>query len=333
MPRTTSRPEEFLSILRSEPGYISGQDLAEKAGISRSAVWKQIRRLRKYGYAIESLQGTGYRLAGQTDLPIPWELTSMLTTSFVGRRIIYREVADSTQSLAMALAEKDQSSHGTVVIAEQQKSGRGRLKRKWLSPKGGLWLSVVLKPHIPVSGITLLPFVAALAVCDAIREGTKLDARLKWPNDVMVAGKKVAGILLNVSAGAEQINYAVIGIGVNANVDSSAIASRLGSKLLQQITSIRDELGRDANRHQLAKLLLEKIESYYLELEQNGARAIIQAWKKNSDILGHRVAVMQNGRTIHQGVAADVNEDGSLLLRTNSSGDVSVVSGDIHVRY
>jgi BirA family biotin operon repressor/biotin-[acetyl-CoA-carboxylase] ligase len=149
----------------------------------------------------------------------------------------------------------------------------------------------------------------------------------------MIAGKKVAGILLNVSAEAQQINYAVIGIGVNANIDSSAIASRLGSKLLQQITSIRDELGRDANRLQLAKLLLEKIESCYLELEQNGARAIIQAWKKNSDMLGHRVAVMQNGRTIHQGVAADVNEDGSLLLRTNSSGEVSVVSGDIHVRY
>jgi BirA family biotin operon repressor/biotin-[acetyl-CoA-carboxylase] ligase len=333
MPRTSSRPEQFLSILRSEPGYISGQDIAEKVGISGSAVWKQIRRLRKYGYAIESLHGTGYRLAGQTDLPLPWELTRMLTTSFVGKRVIYREVADSTQSLAMALAEKDQSSHGAVVIAEQQESGRGRLKRKWLSPKGGLWLSVVLKPRIPVSGITLLPFVAALAVCAAIREGTRLDARLKWPNDVMIAGKKVAGILLNVSAEAQQINYAVIGIGVNANVDSSAIASRLGSKLLQQITSIRDELGRDANRLQLATLVLEKIESCYLGLEQKGARAIIQAWKKNSDMLGHRVAVMQNGRTIHQGVAADVNEDGSLLIHTNSSGDVSVVSGDIHVRY
>jgi BirA family transcriptional regulator, biotin operon repressor / biotin---[acetyl-CoA-carboxylase] ligase len=320
------RPDEFLSLLRSEAGYISGQALAKKAGISRSAVWKQIKTLRRYGYVIESRHGLGYRLVGQTDLPVPWELARVLRTSFVGKHAVFREIADSTQNLAVSLASKP-GSHGAVVIAEQQKSGRGRQKRKWLSPKGGVWLSVVLRPAIPTAKITLLPFVAALAVCDAIK-ATGLDARLKWPNDVMVSGKKVAGILLDISAEADEVNYAVIGIGINANVDSAAISARIDRP---KITSISDELGRSVSRLDLTKSLLENLERYYLEMEQHRAGTILQKWKKNSDMLGRKVAVMQNGKTV-EGAAADVNDDGSLLLRTDH-GDINVVSGDVSVRY
>jgi BirA family biotin operon repressor/biotin-[acetyl-CoA-carboxylase] ligase len=317
---------DFVSLFQSEGGYVSGQALADRAGISRSAVWKQIRALRRYGYSIESRHGLGYRLAGRTDLPVPWELAKILQTGFVGRQVVFRESTDSTQSLALALAGRPDS-HGLVVVAEQQKSGRGRQKRRWLSPKGGVWLSVVLKPSIPTAKITLLPFVAALAVCDAIR-AAGLDARLKWPNDVMISGKKVAGILLDISAEADQVNHAVIGIGINANVDSAAISERLDGI---KITSMSDELGRPTSRLELTKALLENLERYYLEMERRGAGAILQKWKKNSDMLGRKVAVTQGGGTI-QGVAADVNGDGSLLLRTGE-GEVSVVSGDITVRY
>jgi BirA family biotin operon repressor/biotin-[acetyl-CoA-carboxylase] ligase len=317
---------EFVVLLLSEAGFISGQALAKKAGISRSAVWKQIRALRKYGYSIESRHGLGYRLVSRTDLPVPWELARVLNTSFVGKQVVFREVVDSTQNLALSLAAR-QDSHGTVVIAEQQKSGRGRQKRKWLSPKGGIWLSVILRPEIPTARITLLPFAAALAVCNAIR-ATGLDARLKWPNDVMVSGKKVAGILLDISAEADQVNHAVIGIGINANVDANAISARLeGIK----ITSISDELGRTVSRLDLAKTLLENLERYYLEMEKRGPSAIMQEWKKNSDMLGRKVTVSQGGKTI-QGLAVDVNDDGSLLLRTGAS-DVNIVFGDISVRY
>jgi len=320
------QPDVFLSLLRSEDSYISGQALAKKARISRSAVWKQIKMLRRYGYAIESRHGLGYRLAGQTDLPVPWELAGVLHTSFVGKQVVFRETADSTQSLAISLADSP-GSHGTVVIAEQQKSGRGRQKRKWLSPKGGIWLSLVLKPEIPTARITLLPLVAALAVCDVIRS-LGLDARLKWPNDVMVSGKKVAGILLDISAEADQVNYAVIGIGINANVDSAAVSARLDG---MKITSISDELGRSVNRLDLTKLLLENLEKYYLEMEERGSGIILQQWRKNSDMLGRKVTVTQNSRAI-QGIAHDINDDGSLLLRTDQ-GDTNVVSGDIKVRY
>lgn len=317
---------DFLAQLRSDPGFVSGQVLAKKAGISRSAVWKQILVLRRFGYSIESRHGLGYKLAGQTELPVPWELTRVLQSSFIGKRVVFREIMDSTQNLAVSLASEPRS-HGTVVIAEQQKSGRGRQKRKWLSPKGGIWLSVVLKPEIPISKITVLPFVAALAVCDAI-SSVGVNAKLKWPNDVMISGKKVAGILLDISAEADQVNYVVIGIGINANVDSGQISARIeGIKS----TSISDELGRPVNRLHLTKSLLENLERYYLELESDGAPPILEKWKENSDMIGLNVAVIQNDKTI-MGVATDVNNDGSLLLHTGD-GDVSIVSGDIIVRY
>ena len=322
------RLEEFVALLQESPGYISGQLLAKKAGISRSAVWKHVRSLRQCGYDIESLHGQGYRLAGSTEYPVPWELAKLLNTSFVGRgEMVYRQSIESTQNIAISLAEKGEVN--TVVIAEQQSGGRGRMKRKWLSPRGGVWLSVVLKPAVPTVTSTMLPFVAAIAVCDAIREATNLAATLKWPNDVMVAGKKVAGILLDLSAEAETVNYAVIGIGINANVDASKL--KMDRERRPAVTSLMDELGHDVNRLQLTKLLLEKIELFYLVLEKNGPAAIVAEWRKRSDMIGKKVDVIQQGAR-YDGVAADVNDDGSLRIRT-ARGDMNVTSGDVLVSY
>ena len=322
------RLEEFVALLQESPGYISGQLLAKKAGISRSAVWKHVRSLRQCGYDIESLHGQGYRLAGSTEYPVPWELAKLLNTSFVGRgEMVYRQSIESTQNIAISLAEKGEVN--TVVIAEQQSGGRGRMKRKWLSPRGGVWLSVVLKPAVPTVTSTMLPFVAAIAVCDAIREATNLAATLKWPNDVMVAGKKVAGILLDLSAEAETVNYAVIGIGINANVDASKL--KIDREGKPAVTSLMDELGHDVNRLQLTKLLLEKIELFYMALEKNGPAAIVAEWCKRSDMMGKKVNVIQQDKR-YDGIAADVNDDGSLRVRT-TKGDMNVTSGDVLVSY
>jgi BirA family biotin operon repressor/biotin-[acetyl-CoA-carboxylase] ligase len=319
---------EFLNLLRENTDYASGQSLAKKAGISRSAVWKHIRRLRRLGYSIESLHGKGYRLAGDTEYPVPWELAKALRTSHVGKNVVYRESAQSTQNIAIALAEK-QGAHGTAVIAEQQTGGRGRLKRKWLSPKGGIWISVILRPTIPTATSTMLPFVAAVAVCDAVREATGLDATLKWPNDVMVRGKKVAGILLDLSAEADIVNYAVVGIGINANVDAKKL--HLEREGRPAATSISDELGHSVNRLRLMALLLEKLEKYFVLLEEKGPSSIVAMWRKRADMLGRRVSVAQQGRVI-SGAAKDVGDDGSLIVET-SAGDVTVVSGDVTVSY
>src|SRR5919112_3539703 len=324
-------PEELiLSLLRLQKGYISEKNLANETGISISAIPKWINLLRKHGYDIESRHRRGYRLVGETDLPVPWELAKRLDTLFVGKdKIVYRLTTHSTQNLANLLAEKNPDSDGLVIIAEQQKSGRGRENREWLSPKGGVWLSVVLRPRMPASNITLLPFAAALAVCDAIRKTTQLDAKLRWPNDVTISGKKVAGILIDSSVEAERINYAIIGIGVNANVDSSVISSHLGKNI--KVTSLSDELGHETSILGLTKEILERLDYYYVELEYCVSRTIIKEWKKNSDILGQKVALMQSNRTI-QGIAADVKEDGSLVVRADNCEDINVVASDIYVR-
>jgi BirA family biotin operon repressor/biotin-[acetyl-CoA-carboxylase] ligase len=324
--------EHLLSLLRLQKGYISGKLISKETGISTSGISKRIKTLRKYGYNIESRHRMGYRLAGETNLPLPWELTKVLNTLFVGKdKIIYRLTTDSTQNLAILLAEKNPDSDGIVIIAGEQKSGRGRQNRKWLSPKGGIWLSVVLRPRISASKITLLPFAAALAVCDAIKKTTQLDAKLRWPNDVTISGKKVAGILIDISMEAERINYAIVGIGINANVDSSAISSHLEKGI--KVTSLIDELGHKMNILDLTKVILERLEYYYMELRRCAPHTIIEEWKKNSDILYHKVAVMQNNRTI-QGIAVDVNDDGCLLVRTDECDNIHILAvGDIHVRY
>src|SRR5215211_7790819 len=323
--------EHLLSLLRLQKGYISGKILAKETGISTSGISKRIKILRKYGYNIESRHRIGYRIAGETTLPLPWELTKVLDTLFVGKdKIIYRLTTHSTQNLAILLAEKNPSSDGIVIIAGQQKSGRGRQNRKWLSPKGGIWLSVVLRPRISSSKITLLPFAAALAVCDAIKKTTQLDAKLRWPNDVTISGKKVAGILIDSSVEAERTNYAVIGIGVNANVDSSIISLHLERSI--KVTSLRNELGHETSLLGLTKEILERLEYYYIELEHRVPHTIIETWKKNSDILGQKVALMQSNRTI-QGIAADVKDDGSLLVKADNCEVINVVASDIYVRY
>ena len=273
----------------------------------------------------------GYRLVGGTDLPLPWELAKVLQTLFVGKdKIIYRLTTHSTQNLAILLAEKNPSLDGIVIIAEQQKSGRGRENRQWLSPKGGVWLSVVLRPCMPASNITLLPFAAALAVYDAIKKTTQLDAKLRWPNDVTINGKKVAGILIDTSMERERINYAIIGIGINANVDSSSIS--LGIEKGIKVTSLSDELGHKTSILGLTKAILERLEYYYMELKHCIPHKIMDEWKKNSDILHQKVSVIQNNRTI-QGIAADVKDDGSLLVTTDDCDNIDVVAGDIYVRY
>lgn len=319
---------EFLDVLKENKDYASGQSLAKRAGISRSAVWKHIRRLRRLGYNIESLHGRGYRLAGHTEYPVPWELAKVLQTSFVGKTIVYKDSAESTQSIAIALAEK-QGAHGMAVIADQQTGGRGRLKRKWLSPKGGIWISVILRPSIPTAASTMLPFVAAIAVCDAVREAAGLEATLKWPNDVMVKGKKVAGILLDLSAEAETVNYAVIGIGINANFDAARL--RLEREGRPAVTSLLDELGHDVDRLRMTGLLLERLEKSFLLLEGKGPSTIVAMWCKRTDMLGRKVRVEQQGRVI-SGMAKDMADDGSLVIAT-TEGDINVVSGDVTVSY
>jgi BirA family transcriptional regulator, biotin operon repressor / biotin---[acetyl-CoA-carboxylase] ligase len=257
---------------------------------------------------------------------------STLRTSFIGRRIYLYQTVESTQTIALSLAEQETDNlHGTVIVSEHQTKGRGRMGRSWISPPGGIWLSIILKPKIKNSQITVLPLLSALSVCDVIKKMTKLNARLKWPNDVVIDGRKVSGILLDLSTTADKIDFVVIGIGVNVNIDIKKINSDIvKSAGFYDITSLQNELhGKEIEKFDFIRLLLENIERYVFQLENEGAREIIKKSKKISDTLGREVIVKRSNEIL-QGVAVDMDEnDGFLIIETPYGCIHKVVSGDV----
>jgi len=186
----------FLKAHKSE--FLSGQDMSDILKISRVAVWKDIKKIRSLGYKIESKQNLGYRLVDSSELLLPWEVTQNLNTEFLGKRVYYFDTIDTTQNFAMEIASKN-NENGTVVISKKQTGGRGRMKRKWKSPAGGIWMSIIIHPKFDVSCATLVPIATSLALCIAIEKILKIKPELKWPNDVTLKGKKIAGVLIDAS--------------------------------------------------------------------------------------------------------------------------------------
>ena len=206
--------------------YLSGQDLSDVLKISRVAVWKHIKKIQTLGYKIESKQKLGYRLVDDTEKLLPWEITRDLKTENIGKRVYYFEELDSTQNFAQQIAA-DKKENGTIVIAEKQTSGRGRLDRKWTSPKGGIWFSLIIHPKFDVSSSTLIPILSAVALSKSIKKILGVETEVKWPNDIMLNGKKVAGILVDASVQANNIDYLILGIGINFDIDIKKLEKRL----------------------------------------------------------------------------------------------------------
>jgi BirA family biotin operon repressor/biotin-[acetyl-CoA-carboxylase] ligase len=323
---------KILEMLKKAKGrYVSGESISNKVKVSRAAIWKHISALRKYGYSIASSKGQGYKLVKVSDNLLPWEIRGSLKTEQVGKEIHHFEVIDSTQDLAIRMAEGD-APEGSVVIGERQKRGRARVGRKWVAPKGGIWMSIILRPKIPTAESTILPLAIALAVCNAIREVCKVNAKLKWPNDVIINGKKIAGILAEMSCEADRVNYVVIGIGVNANISVRKIESSIrGTAGYYGATSLMKEKGKEVDRIALVKKILTELERIYLKLEKKGADMIIQSWKDLSDTLGSNVTVLQN-EMCFEGRAVDIDYDGALLVKLPNGNIKRIVAGDVYVR-
>ena len=255
-----------------------------------------------------------------------------LSTSFIGKTIHFYRSVESTQTIALSLAERQVSNlHGTVILSEDQKSGRGRMGRKWISQHGGIYLSIILQPKIQTTQSSILPLLSALSVCDVIKKMTKLNPKIKWPNDVVINGRKVCGILLDISTEADKINFVVIGIGVNVNIDITKIDSDIKNLPgFYGITSIQNELcGREIDKFDFIRLLLENIESYVIQLENGGGKEIIKNCKHISDTLG-KVVIAKQSSEILQGMAIDIDEsEGFLLIETSSGSIYKVVSGEV----
>jgi BirA family biotin operon repressor/biotin-[acetyl-CoA-carboxylase] ligase len=284
------------------------------------------------------MKGIDYTIVCPSQSQFAMELMKRLHTLFIAKIIHFYKEVGSTQDLAISLVKKKlENVHGTVIIAERQRNGKGRIDRKWISPKGGVWLSVILKPKIKAAQATLLPIVAALAVCDTINQKTNLNSKIKWPNDIVIEGRKVSGTLADISIDNDNIEYVVIGIGINANVNVSKIIRYVSNNICPKpgtlkITSLKKELsGKNVNITDLTQMLLEKLEYYYTQLEKNFARSIMQKCRERSETLNNLVFVEQQNESF-EGTAIDIDSDGALLVKKSDNNIYRVIAGDALVR-
>uniref|UniRef100_A0A7C3EVY2 Biotin--[acetyl-CoA-carboxylase] ligase n=1 Tax=Candidatus Methanomethylicus mesodigestus TaxID=1867258 RepID=A0A7C3EVY2_9CREN len=301
--------------------FVSGESLASELGITRAAVFKHIQALRRQGYSILSVPGKGYKLEPRFDGLLPLEVISKVRCRAFGKSILVLDQAGSTQDELRGVASKG-APEGTVVLALQQSSGKGRGGRLWSSPLGGLWFSLLLRPKIPFRDLCKLSLLFGVAVARAL---IKLGVRpsLKWPNDVLVGGKKICGILLEASAEPDRVEYVLVGIGVNANF----IPRVLPSPIDQKSTSILAILGEKIDRASLLSSILVESEELYDLASRHGFGAIIEEWKANSSMMGKPVRASYGGKEV-EGIAARIDEDGSLVIKT-PEGEERIYSGDV----
>ena len=318
--------EKILNVLRhSKDSYVSGEELCKLADISRAAIWKHIEKLREEGYDIEALPHLGYKLVAIPDSLIPSEIKWKLKTKVFGRSVISYRCVDSTNIIAYELAEKGMK-EGTVILADEQVKGKGRHGRHWSSPsKGGIYMSCILRPSIAPNEISRITLLAAIAVAQAIREITSLEVTIKWPNDIMMNGKKLCGILTEMKAEQDSVDFVVLGIGINVNVPVK--------QLPKGAASIKEELHRrggkiNLSRVELTKKVLERLEEYYNLMKGEGFEPIIDIWKDLSVMIGSRVKVTLRGKTF-EALAHNIDPDGALVVRTESGVLEKISSGDV----
>lgn len=317
--------QELIDLLKANPeSFVSGQYLSEQLGVSRTAVWKQIQALKKRGYMFEAVPRLGYRLTYAPETLDVGALTELLETRAFGRSLMVVDKTASTQILAHEKVAEG-AAEGFVVIAEEQTSGRGRMGRSWHSPSGkGLWFSLVLQPRISVSAVAQLTFVLCVAVCRTIRQLTGLCAEIKWPNDLLINGRKVSGILLESHAEDERLQYVVAGVGISVNIDRQEYPKDLRDKA----TSLYAEAGRLFSREALLAALLKEIEHLYVLFLNRGFAAIRLLWEAHSSTIGKRIET----NTVHgvvKGTAVGMDDAGALLVETSSGETMRLFSGDI----
>jgi BirA family biotin operon repressor/biotin-[acetyl-CoA-carboxylase] ligase len=305
-----------------QPRYVSGGELARRLGTSRTLVWKEIQTLRREGYSIHAAPRRGYCLAASPDLLTPFEVKRGLKTKTFGGEVRAYPVVKTTNDLAKEWAEEG-APEGSLVVAEVQEGGKGRLGRRWHSPRGGVWLSLILRPPMTPEEAPRLGLLAGVGVVRTLSRLYGLEAGLKWPNDILLGGKKVGGILLEMSAEMGRLHYVVLGIGVNVDFDFREFPPELRAKA----TTLRGELGRNVSRLEVLRVLLEELEALYGDLSKGNPRGLLEEARRLSLTLGTRVRVETPGET-YEGRAVDLDPEGALLLSLGEGRVKRILSGD-----
>lgn len=318
--------EKILALIKNCEGYISGEELSSILGITRSAVWKYIKALKEDGYIIDSVTNKGYCLKSCGNVLNEIEVADGLKTKYIGNEIIFLKKVDSTNEEIKRHAAKD-AEEGLVAVAEQQLLGKGRLGRAWTSPKGtGLWFSILLRPEISpyyVAGITL---ASGLAVCKAIREFTGCNAKIKWPNDVICGNKKICGILTEMTAEADKINYVVVGIGINVNTTDFPV------DIENKATSLYIETGEEIPRAKLLQKVLAQFENYIeMFLDDSQTDAMLSEYVELCATIDRTVSTVRNNTKI-TGKAIGIGKSGELKVRLPDGQVISVTSGEVTVQ-
>ncbi len=316
----------ILKILRAaDDGSVSGTELSQELGVSRAAVWARIQELRSLGYDVEASPHLGYRLLSCPDVLHTDDLRSRLgQIRVIGRDIQVFAETTSTNDVIERLA-RDGVKEGVVVFAESQTKGRGRLGRKWVSPpRKGLWFSVLLRPDRRPQEITQLTVASATALRRAIQSHTGLKPEIKWPNDVLVRGKKVAGILTELSGELDHVRYVILGIGVDVNLTPGEFPP----DLRKLATSLKVELGKSVSRAELAVAVLRELDQDYARIASGQFAAVADEWEEHCTTIGHEVVIRTGERQI-RGRAESLGEDGALLLRTDHGHLERIVGGDL----
>lgn len=323
--KTPAPRETILSLFRQTPdGFVSGERISDELGVSRTAVWKHIRNLRQAGYQIEAIPSRGYQLQQSPDVLMPEAIQSGLECQLVGSRIISLDEADSTNLQACRLGDEG-ADDGLVVIADRQSSGKGRMGRQWESPGGvNLYASILLRPPVLPFEAPKLTFLSAVAVCRAIKNCTGLQPTVKWPNDILLNGAKVAGLLNEMSSETDQVHYVVLGIGVNLNMR----AEQFPDDLRYPATSLAIACGKAVSRLAFTRSLLQELDVLYQLYLEEGSAPIFTAWAELCELTGKRVQVDCNNLLI-EGTMVGLADDGALLVRTSAGKIESIYAGDV----
>ncbi|MDE1724606.1 MAG: biotin--[acetyl-CoA-carboxylase] ligase [Thaumarchaeota archaeon] len=302
--------DKIVILLKSHQSeFLSGEKLSQILQLSRTAVWKNIKKLQSLGYKIESKPKTGYRLHSRSKRLLPWEISDGLQTDIIGRKIYYFDTIDSTQNFALKLSERSHE-NGSVVIARKQTRGRGRLNRKWVSPSGGIWLSILLKPNFDSSHTSLFPMATSLALSIAIEKILKINTHLKWPNDLTINDKKVAGILIDASIESNKIEYLIIGVGINFQVKPSTITRQIKNQNYGVATLVEKE---NNSQVKLVQQFLLELERVYNQIMLGHISSIQQKWIKRSSTIGKNITATTTTEVL-RGKAIGIDKVGALIL-------------------
>ena len=317
---------EILKMLREADSYVSGQQICEKFGVSRTAVWKVIRQLQEEGYQVEAVRNRGYHIVTEPDVMTREELESRMQTRWAGQNIVYYPETDSTNLRIRQLGDEG-APHGTLAVADRQTAGRGRRGRAWESPAGSsIYMSILLRPDIAPDRAPMLTLVMALSVAEGIMDCEDVEVQIKWPNDIIINGKKLVGILTEMSAQIDYINHVTVGVGINVN------QAGFPEDIRQTATSLKMETGHDVKRAPLIAAVMKCLEMYYeIFLETEDLSGLMDMYNRmlvNRD----RDVLIQGAKEQYQAHALGINRTGELIVRREDGTEEEVFAGEVSVR-